>query len=73
MINACGRSVTEIRVYLNDPKIELDVKCFNVHRVTLVGKFDGPGSTIVKNVPLRLLGLITQAGTTDLRRIEVHR
>ncbi len=84
MMNARGRSVTEIRaaleqelrVYLNDPQVEVDVEQFNAHRVTLVGEVGNAGSTVLTNVPLRLLDLINQAGTTDisdLRRVEVRR
>jgi polysaccharide export outer membrane protein len=84
MMNARGRSVAEIRadleqelrVYLNNPQVEVDVERFNAHRVTLVGEVASPGSTVLTNVPLRLLDLINQAGPTglsDLRRVEVRR
>lgn len=84
MVNARGRSVTEIRanleqelrVYLNDPQVEVDVEEFNAHRVTLVGEVGSPGTTTLTNVPMRLLELINQAGATelsDLRRVEIRR
>lgn len=84
MVDARGRSVTEIRanleqelrVYLTDPQVEVDVEQFNAHRVTLVGEVGGPGTTTLTNVPLRLLDLINQAGPTelsDLRRVEIRR
>lgn len=84
MMDARGRSVTEIRQaleveleeYLNDPQVEVDVQQFNAHEVVLVGEVGAPGSTTLTNVPLRLLDLINQAGTTDLsdlRRVEIRR
>lgn len=84
MMNARGRSVTEIRAdlenslraYINDPQVEVDVQQYNAHRVTLVGEVGSPGSTTLTNVPLYLLDLINQAGTTDLsdlRRVQIRR
>jgi polysaccharide export outer membrane protein len=84
MVSARGRSVTEIReelerelrVYIADPQVEVDVEQFNAHQVTLVGAVGSPGARTLTNVPLRLLDLINDAGPTelsDLRRVEIRR
>jgi len=84
MMDARGRSVTEIRAelesklrtYLTDPQVEVDIQNYNAHRVTLVGEVATRGSTTLNNIPLRLLELINRAGvteTSDLRRVEIRR
>ncbi|MFU8865540.1 MAG: polysaccharide biosynthesis/export family protein [Rhodobacterales bacterium] len=84
MVTARGKTVTEIQQglekslvqYIADPQVEVDVRTFRAHSVTLVGEVESPGSTVLTNVPLRLLDIINTAGTTqisDLRRVEVRR
>jgi len=84
MVRARGRTVTEIRQnlesalrqYIANPQVEVEVQSYAAHRVTITGSIGSPGSTIVTNVPLRLLDLVNQAGITeqsDLRQIVIRR
>lgn len=84
MVRAAGKTVTEIQndlenalvTYITDPQVEVDVREFRAHKVTLVGAVGSPGSTIVTDVPLRLLDIINQSGaddSSDLRRVEIRR
>lgn len=84
MVTALGRTTSQIRQslenslreYITDPQVEVEVQKFRAHRVRVVGEVQSPNSTTLTNVPLRLLDLINDAGTTeasDLRRVEIRR
>lgn len=84
MTRARGRTVgqiretleAELREFIAEPQLEVEVQEFRAHRVTLTGAVEEPGSTTLTNVPLRLLELINTAGMTeesDLRRVVIRR
>lgn len=84
MMRARGLTVTQIRQnletalreYIADPQVEVEVQNFRAHRVTITGSIDSPGSTILTNVPLRLLDLINNSGASehsDLRHVVIRR
>jgi len=84
MMQAKGKTVTQIQEdlekalvqYIANPQVEVDIRTFRAHSVTIVGAVGSPGSTILTNVPLRLLDIVNASGLTpqsDLRSIEIRR
>lgn len=84
MVKAKGRTVTQIQAdlekalvqYIADPQVEVDVRSFKAHSVTIVGMVGSPGSTILTNVPMRLLDIVNASAPTnqsDLRGVEIRR
>lgn len=84
MVKARDKTVTQIQAdlekalvqYIANPQVEVDVRTFRAHSVTIVGEVESPGSTILTNVPLHLLDIVNAAGLTiqsDLRCVEIRR
>lgn len=84
MVKAKGKTVTQIQAdlekalvqYIATPQVEVAVRTFRAHSVTIVGEVGSSGSTILTNVPLRLLDVVNASGLTtqsDLRGVEIRR
>ena len=84
MVRAQGLTVTQLRqnlerdlrAFLTDPQIEVEVARFSAHKVTIVGAVETPSSPTLTNIPTRLLDLVNAVEANenaDLRQIVIRR